>query len=75
MSVVIPPHLVTDATRGLAWSALPNAPVEPDDPPPRRRVRGFLRAAFRAVFRKPASTPAGTPPARPAPLRPQADRC
>ena len=71
MSVVIPPHLITDATRGLAWSALPDAPVEPDDPP-RGRVHGFLRDAFKAVFRKQVDTT----PAQSAPgLRPQTERC
>jgi hypothetical protein len=55
MSIVIPAHLALEATRALALSALPDAPVEPDRDRPRSRIFGFLRALLR-----PAT---GTPPA------------
>ena len=56
MSVVVPAHLVVGATRTLARSALPDAPVEPD----RVRARPRVHELFRALF-KPATgtTPAG----------------
>ena len=45
MSVVIPAHLVVGATRALAESALPDAPIEPERAP--ARVRVLLRTLFR----------------------------
>jgi hypothetical protein len=42
MSVFIPADLMVEATRALATSALPDAPVQPDDDRP-RRITGLLR--------------------------------
>jgi hypothetical protein len=47
MSTVIPGHLVVEASRSLAQSALPDAPVEPDRVRARTRAHEFLRALFR----------------------------
>jgi hypothetical protein len=47
MSFVFPAHLMVDATRALACSALPDAPVEPDRVRTRRHPLTFLRALFR----------------------------
>ncbi|MGH3758865.1 hypothetical protein, partial [Actinophytocola sp.] len=55
MSIVIPAHLALDATRALALSAQPDAPVEPDRVRTRPRAFGFLRALRR---RASAATPA-----------------
>ena len=40
----VPADLMLNATRSLATSALPNAPVEPDLPPRPSRIRTVLRA-------------------------------
>jgi hypothetical protein len=42
--VFVPADLMLDATRSLATSALPNAPVEPDLPSRPSRIRTVLRA-------------------------------
>jgi hypothetical protein len=42
MSIFIPGDHVVENTRALAWSALPDAPVVPDDPRP-KRLRRLLR--------------------------------
>jgi hypothetical protein len=47
MSYIIPAPLAVEATRTLAQSALPDAPVEPDDVRRPSRVLGFLRGLFR----------------------------
>lgn len=47
MSFVCPAHLMVDATRALACSALPDAPVEPDRVRRRRHPFAFLRALYR----------------------------
>jgi hypothetical protein len=57
MSTVIPGHLVVEATRSLARSALPDAPVEPDRARTRTRVHEFLRGLFRPATGR-------TPPAQ-----------
>lgn len=47
MTFIIPSPLAVEATRTLAQSALPDAPVEPEDVRPRSRVLAFLRGLFR----------------------------
>jgi hypothetical protein len=47
MSYIIPAPLAVEATRTLAQSALPDAPVEPDDDRRPSRVLAFLRGLFR----------------------------
>lgn len=56
MSFFVPADLMLNATRTLAESALPDAPVEPDPPPRRSRTRAFLRALFRRPTRAAVST-------------------
>jgi hypothetical protein len=46
MSLFIPADIIGSSTRALAHSALPDAPVEPDEPrriPPARRLAAWLR--------------------------------
>jgi hypothetical protein len=65
MSIVMPSHLAVEATRALAWSAMPDAPVEPDRVRTRPRALGFLRALFRpATGRTPGRLHRQTNPAR-----------
>jgi hypothetical protein len=52
MSYIIPAPLAVEATRTLARSALPDAPVEPDDVRTPSRVVAFLRALFRPATRR-----------------------
>jgi hypothetical protein len=43
--------LATQATREFAWSALPNAPVEPPDEPRRPRNHPIRKATAAALYR------------------------
>jgi hypothetical protein len=50
MSIMVPGFAVVESTRDLAHSALPDAPVEPDEPDrirPVRRLTGWLGALVR----------------------------
>jgi hypothetical protein len=57
MSFIIPAPLAVQATRTLAQSALPDAPVEPEDVRTPSRAIAFLRTLFRWATRPVARRP------------------
>lgn len=50
MSFFIPGDTVVANVRSLAQSALPDAPVQPDEPRPPRRLAGWLRSLSRRML-------------------------
>jgi hypothetical protein len=52
MTAFVPPELISHSVWREAHSALPDAPVVPDEPRARRRARGRLGGVLRALARR-----------------------